>query len=97
MAKKYAVEFKARRIGNGFILTGHIEANGGHKKIDETFYPDMPSLDVGLTAILSTAEQVAESIKGSTSAYPSLIHWSSIFRGDSFDGEEDDEDEGDDD
>jgi len=92
MSKKYAVELKARRIGNGFILTGHIEANGGHEKLDETFYPDMASLDGGLTAILSTAEQVADGIKASSAAaYITMTGWPSLFSSEDEEDEEDDD------
>lgn len=91
MAKKYAVEIKARKIGNGFLLTGHVQSeNGGHKELEETFYPSLPALDAGISDVLSTAEQVAEAIKAQSPSGFYTIGLGTLWgNSDESDGDED--------
>ena len=91
MARKYAVEFKARQIGNGFILTGHVQSdNGGAEALEETFYPSLAALDAGISDVLSTAEQVAEGIKAAEVFMP---RFTSFLWGGSPGDEDDDGDD----
>lgn len=63
-----------RKIGNGFVVTGHVERDGGYSEFPEEYFPDLQALDMAISERLSDTESRAASIEapepGATSFGP---------------------------
>lgn len=80
---KYAMQLTIRKIGNGYLLTGVVQAeNGGQKKLEELFYRTPNELDAGISTILCTADSVAADIKAQPASIFSQIQWFSPYKDD---------------
>lgn len=91
---KYAMQLTVRKIGNGYILNGAVQAdNGGQKKLEELFYRTPSELDMGISTILSTAESVAADIKAQPASIFGSIVWGPTLGFGSTTDEDDDDDD----